>query len=584
MKFFEKAFLCKMDKKSISVVFLFLLVIGRMQAQDYPQNYFSSPLDTPLVLISTFGEIRQDHFHSGIDLGTGEMEGVPVMASADGYISRIKIAPDGYGKALYITHPNGYVSVYGHLQKFTQPVNEYVRKAQYEKETFAIELLPKAKEFRVKKGEVIAYSGSSGGAEGPHLHFEIRHEETEEPINPLLFGIPVRDNTPPEIKYVRFYPTPEAGILDKTDTAETFEVQVVDGVNMLNTPDFVQAFGMIGIGFSAVDHQEYSSANLGIYAAELYVDGNLAYQWRMDRFNFDDTRYVNAHIDYLTYKRDNVTIERCFRLIGNPLLIYGDTSQLGYQNWTEDAPHDIRIVAKDFSGNTSLLEFQMISYSSMFDRPYQPKVPGTVLVTPQKGIAIHKNDLDIIIPSGSVYEDFHFIDSQRKSSNYLSQVFTVGDQYVAVHQPITIGIKPLASIADSLKKQAVIINILNDGAERALPSSWNGPFLTCKSKTFGDFAIRLDTLPPVLAKEYVPADLNSSRGAVIQIKMKDDLSGIKTYSGAMDGRWFLYEYDAKNNMLQADLSSLDNNMEHTARIIVTDNCGNTTTWEYKFWF
>lgn len=573
-----------MIKKSISLLFTFISLGTVLKAQDYPQNYFASPLDTPLTLVATFGEIRQDHFHSGIDLGTQEMEGLPVMASADGYISRIKISPDGFGKVLYVTHPNGYVTVYAHLQKFTQPVNELVKKTQYEQQSFAVELYPKAKEFKVKKGEVIAYSGSSGSAEGPHLHFEIRHEETEEPINPLLFGIPVHDNIPPQIRFVRFFPTPEAGILNKTDSSEIFEVQVVDGVNILNTPDFVQAFGMIGIGFAATDQQDNSSAVLGIYSAELSIDGNLVYQWRMDRFNFDDTRYVNAHVDYMSYKRDNVAIERCFRLPGNHLAIYGDTTQLGYQNWTEDAPHDIRIVAKDFSGNSSILEFQMISYSSMFDRPYQPKVPGAVLVTNQKGIAIHKSDLDVIIPSGAVYEDFGFYDLQRKSTNYLSQVYTLGDPYVALQLPITVGIKPVATIPDSMKSKAVVVNIQPDGTPQALLSNWNGIFLSAKSKHFGDFAILLDTMPPVLEKEYVPADLNSSRGSVIQVKMKDDLSGIKSYSGTIDGKWRLFEYDSKNHMLQADLSDLDSNHEHSTRIIVTDNCGNTTTWDYKFWF
>ena len=573
-----------MNKMSKSLLLGILLFCGKLQAQEYPQNYFSSPLDTPLVLVATFGEIRPDHFHSGLDLGTQEMEGVPVMSSADGYISRIKVSPDGFGKALYITHPNGYVTVYGHLQKFTQAVNELVRKTQYEEQKFAVEIQPKSKDFRVKKGEVIAYSGSTGSAEGPHLHFEIRDAETEEPINPLLFGIPIHDNVPPEIKYVRFFPTPEAGIVNKTDTAETFEVQVVDGVNILNTPDFVQAFGMVSIGFASVDHQEYSSATLGIYSAELYIDGNLIYQWRMDRFSFDETRFVNAHIDYLSYRRDNVPIERCFRLPGNQLHIYGDSTQIGYQNWTEDAPHDIKIVAKDFSGNSSVLEFQVISYSSMFDRPYQPRTPGGILVTNAKGIAIHKNDLDVVIPSGAVYDDFYFSDSQRKSNNYLSQVYTVGDPYVALQVPVTIGIKPNISIADSLKSKTVIVSILNDGTFSALPSSWNGQFLTGKTKNFGEFAILPDTTPPVLIKEYVPADLNSSRGSVIQIKVADDLSGIKSYNGTLDGKWFLYEYNSKNHLLQADLSAIETNKEHTSRIIVTDNCGNITTWEYKFWF
>lgn len=567
-------------------LFLCLLLAGPCvtSAQSYPQDYFSSPLDTPLTLVATFGEIRPDHFHSGIDLGTQEQEGVPVMAAAEGYISRIKISSTGYGKALYITHPNGYVTVYGHLQKFTQAVNEYVRKAQYEQKTFEIELTPKSKEFRVKKAEVIAYSGSTGGAEGPHLHFEIRDKETEEPINPLLFGIPIHDHVAPEFKYIRIFPTPEAGILDKTDTAITYEVQQVDGVNILNTPDFVQAFGMNAIGFGAIDRQEYSDAELGIYSAELYVDGALAYSWKMDRFNFEDTRLANAHTDYLSRKRDNLVIERCFRLPGNHLGIYGDPTQIGYQNWTEDASHDIKITLRDFSGNTSLIEFQIVSYSSMFDHPYQQRPPGGVLVTNAKGIAIHKSSLDVIIPAGAVYDDFYYYDGERKSPNYLSTVFSVGDPYVALNTPVTLGIKPLSPVSDSLKRKALIAILHPDGTMSGTGGEWNGPFLVSKIRQFGEFGIVLDTIAPLVAKEYVPADLNSSRGAVIQVKIKDDLSGISSYSGTLDGHWHLFEYDEKNNLLVADLSALDTNKEHKVNLDVTDKAGNTNHWVYTFWF
>ncbi|MBK8587010.1 MAG: M23 family metallopeptidase [Bacteroidetes bacterium] len=176
-----------MRKSHLLPVFLLFFAFTNLQAQNYPQNYFHWPLDTPLTIVGSFGEIRDGHFHSGLDLGTDEMEGRPVSASAAGYISRIKISADGYGKALYITHPNGYVTVYGHLQKFTQPVNEYVRKIQYERQAFEVDLNLKSKDFLVKQDEVIAYSGSTGSAQGPHLHFEIRDEETEEPMNPFFF-------------------------------------------------------------------------------------------------------------------------------------------------------------------------------------------------------------------------------------------------------------------------------------------------------------------------------------------------------------------------------------------------------------
>jgi hypothetical protein len=553
-------------------------------AQIYPKGYFSAPLDTPLILVGTFGEIRHDHFHSGIDLGTGEQEGVPVMAAADGYISRIKVSADGFGKALYVTHPNGYVTVYAHLQKFTAPVNELVRNTQYSQQKFEIELFPKSKDFKVKGGEVIAYSGNTGGTTGPHLHFEIRDEQTEEPINPLLFGLKVQDNIPPVIKNVRVFPIREAGIVGKTDSAVTYEMQEMNGFFSLNTPDWIQAHGYVGVGFEAVDKSDLSDAELGIYSAEISIDGTKVYSWYQDRFNFNDTRMVNAHIDYLSKRRDNSTIERCFRLPGNFLKMYADTNQLGYFEFTDDDSHDIKIVVKDFNGNERIFNFLILSYSTLALEPYQKVPDGSVVVSNQKGIAIHKENLELVIPAGAVYEDIYYNDTEAKTKDYLSSIFNLGNPYDALQVPITVGIKPRLPIPDSIKSKALIVSLAEYGKIVPEGGEWKGGFLTTKTRHFGSFAIALDTIPPTIEKEYVPADMNSYRGGIVQVRIKDDLSGISSYSGKLHGKWHLFEYDPKSTMLTADLSFLPMNTEHPIEITVTDERGNTSTWTSKFWY
>ncbi len=552
--------------------------------QSYPKDYFSAPLDTPLVLVGTFGEIRDDHFHSGIDLGTGEQEGLPVMAAAEGYISRIKISADGFGKALYITHPNGYVTVYGHLQKFTAPLNELVQKTQYADQKFEIELFPKSKDYRVKKGEIIAYSGNTGSTSGPHLHFEIRDAETEEPINPLAFGIYVQDHIPPQIKNVRVFPVREAGIVGRTDSAITYEIQEMNGNFSLNTPDNILAHGYIGIGFEAIDHQDLSTAELGIYSAEAYVDGTILYSWKQYRFNFQDTRMANAHTDYLSRVRDRITIERCFRLPGNFLKIYSDTTQTGYMDFTDDESHDMKLVVKDFNGNKTEFNFLISSYSTQNTAPYQQKPEGSILVSNEKGIAIHKSDLDVVIPSGAVYEDIYYNDSEYKNKEYFSSVYTVGNAYDALQLPITVGIKPSAAIPDRLKDKTLIVSLGDYGKITAEGGEWKGDFLTAKTRHFGTFAIMVDTIPPTIEKEYVPADMNSYRGGIVQVRISDNLSGIKSYSGMLDGKWHLFEYDPKSTMLTADLSFLPMNHEHPIEVTVTDERGNTTKWVSKFWY
>ncbi len=568
-----------------AILFIFIALLAEAtSAQNYPTGYFSAPLDTPLILVGTFGEIRPDHFHSGLDLGTGEQEGVPVMAAADGYISRIKISADGFGKALYVTHPNGYVTVYGHLQKFTAGVNELVRNTQYSQQKFEIELFPKSKDFKVKKGEVIAYSGNTGGTSGPHLHFEIRDELTEEPINPLLFGLKIQDNIPPLIKNVRVFPVREAGILARTDSAITYEMQEMNGYYSLNTPDYIQAHGIIGVGFEAVDKQDLSTADLGIYSAEMFVDNTLMYSWKQNRFNFKDTRMANAHSDYLSRVRDQKIIERCFRLPGNFLPIYGDTSLSGYMEFIDDDSHDIKIVVKDFNGNQTTFNFLILSYSTLSSEPFQKIPEGSLLVTNEKGIAVHKANLELVIPTGAVYEDIYYNDTESKNSSYLSSVFNIGDKFDAVQVPITVGIKPINPLPDSLKNKALLISIGDYGKISPEGGEWKGEFLTAKPKHFGTFAMVLDTVPPTIIKEYVPADMNTYRGGIVQVRITDELSGIKSYSGTLDGKWHLFEYDPKSTILTADLSFLQMNKEHPIEVTVTDERGNTTKWVSKFWW
>lgn len=571
--------------RKTSIILIFTAIVATATfAQNYPKGYFSAPLDTPLTLVGTFGEIRPDHFHSGIDLGTGEQEGVPVMAAADGYISRIKISADGFGKALYITHPNGYVTVYGHLQKFTAPVNELVRNTQYTQQKFEIELFPKSKDFRVKGGQIIAYSGNSGGTTGPHLHFEIRDELTEEPINPLLFGIKVRDNIPPIIKNVRVFPLREGGIVGRTDSAITYEMQEMNGYFSLNTPDYIQAHGYIGVGFEAVDKQDLNTADLGIYSAEMYMDNTIMYSWTQDRFNFNDSRMVNAHIDYQSRVRDHQIIERCFKLPGNFLHMYADSNQLGYMDLLDDDSHDIKLVVKDFNGNQTTFNFLILSYSTLALEPYQKVPEGSVLVTNEKGIAIHKANLDVVIPSGAVYENIYYNDTESKNNRYLSSVYNVGNPYDGLQVPINVGIKPTVAIADSMMNKALVISIGENEKITAEGGEWKNGFLTAKTKHFGSFTMLLDTTPPTVIKEYVPADMNSYRGSIVQVRITDDLSGIKFYSGTLDGKWHLFEYDPKSTILTGDLSFMEMNHEHAIEITVTDERGNTTKWASKFWW
>ena len=571
-----------MNLKICPVILFFSFLTSLSYAQHYPKNYFAAPLDTPLILIGTFGEIRSNHFHSGIDIGTNESEGKSVYAAADGYVSRIKISNNGFGKAIYITHPNGFVTVYGHLKKFNPAIEQYVLKVQYEQKSYEVELMPNKNELIVKKKEVIAFSGSTGDAEGPHLHFEIRDGATEEPINPLLFGLHVNDSLPPVISNFRIFPVADKGILKNTDTASTFNVLKTSSGFKVSTKDTPEVYGSIGFGIEVTDHQQNSEASLGIYSVELKIDHSSIYQYEMDRINFNDMRYVNAHIDYRSKLRDNITIQRCFRLPGNHLNIYPDTTKKGYLVCTKKGIHDLEFIVRDYIGNQSVLNVQLVCNPALSNSTYQPAPKNGTMISEQKGIQIHQTDLAVVIPAGAVYDVYPFETSVTAAKKGMfSPVYQIGDVFVPIHSYMAIGIKPV-NLPDKLISKAVLVSIDRLGTKNYEGGSWDGKFLTAKVKHFGEFTLGVDTIAPVVVKEYHDGDLK--RNSTLRFKISDEFSGIKSFNAMVDGKWLLMEYNKRESMLAGDISALSKNMKHHLVLKVTDKKNNETTYEEIFYY
>jgi hypothetical protein len=566
-----------MIRKALLTALLFVFAVSLASSQPYPQNYFGNPIDTPFVLAGTFGEIRSDHFHTGIDISTNNKQGKPVYAAADGFISRIKVSATGFGKALYITHPNGFVTVYAHLKNFSEPIEKYVRKVQYKNESFEMDDSPDRDKFKVKKGSVIAWSGNSGSSSGAHLHFEIRDERTEEPINPFLFGYKVADHEKPAIKSVRLYPVQGQGVVVDSDRPRSYDVmQSPDGL-VIPVTDYIQVFGKIGFEFAVADFQENNTSPLGIYSMQLSVDTMQLFSMKYDRLNFNDTRYVNAHIDYEAQYEDEGTYERCFRLTGDKLKIYDDTTSYGYFEFLEDGVHDVTLTVKDFWGNTTVLSFQLLSYSSLSNAEYRPQPEDYFAMLPDKGLAIHKSDVEIVIPANAIYEILLFTNNQSaKKPGYFSPTFEIGDPHIPLHLPITVSLKP-HDLPDALRSRAVVVSFNKKGKPVYEGNEWNKEFISAKTMHFGTFAVAVDTIPPAISLLSLPSDINAE-GAALRINIADDFSGIKTYRATLDDKWFLMEYDAKNNMLISDMQGVSPAKKHQVVITVTDAAGNTSTF------
>ncbi|HTD40578.1 MAG TPA: M23 family metallopeptidase, partial [Mucilaginibacter sp.] len=286
-----------------------------IQTKQYPRNFFRYPLDLPPSTAGSFGELRPEHFHSGLDFKTNGRTGYPVHAAYDGYISRLRVQFGGFGNAIYITHPNGYTTVYGHIERFSPQLEQIVLKQQYEQQSFEVDFNLPPTQAMVCKDDVIAWSGNAGASAGPHLHFEIRDAQTEQTINPQLFGLTIPDRVAPTLGTICVYRLGDAPFSEKTPR-QFFGVKGAAGHYHLVKSQVINVSGETGFGITATDMNSASFNHNGIYSIELKVDGATVYTFAAERFAFDQTHSINAYIDYPTFLSSHRFIQKCFILPG----------------------------------------------------------------------------------------------------------------------------------------------------------------------------------------------------------------------------------------------------------------------------
>jgi murein DD-endopeptidase MepM/ murein hydrolase activator NlpD len=523
------------------------------------EGYFQSPLDEPLSASGSFGELRSNHFHAGIDLRTGGVEGKNVYAAADGYVSRIVVSTGGYGKALYISHPNGTQTVYGHLQKFTGAIQDFVVKKQYAQKSFEIELFPSAGSLRVKKGQIVAKSGNTGGSGGPHLHFEIRYKNGE-PHNPFLFGLDIKDTYKPIIRSCVVY-----AIDNEYRKKNGYFPYLPWKGSTMDLP-----VGRYAVGAEMRDYFTDQMNTMGINYTWLTANGITIYQKEIEHFPFSVGRQINNHIDFYQYKKTKRRYIKLFKDEGNSLPFYRLVKN-GYIDLKHGDTVNLILHALDFSGKESQKALVLVGNKDrVWTKTDNPLEGGAGQVITSKGGSISGKGYSISIPRGGLpYSVALRVFSKGERPNMCSPLIQFHQDIVPLMKRTSIRIDYDAQY-EKLKEKLVLMEY--DPAKKKsfyVGGQLSGNSLVAGVKNLGLYYVSIDTVAPKISSVQ-------NSGRTLSVTVDDLVSGVKTYNTYVDNQWILMEYDPKKKLMVGRIPDSIPPGKHTLKFVVSDGRENTS--------
>lgn len=528
-------------------------------------SLFIAPFDFPLLLSGNFGELRTDHFHSGVDFKTQGVVGKPIRCVADGYICRASVTPGGYGKALYVMHDNGYMTVYAHLDRFPDGIDKRVRNYQYKNEVFNANLWFTPNEFPVKQGDFLAYAGNSGYSFGPHLHFEIRDAKGNELYDPMAFyKDKLIDTRPPRIHAISVYPQRGKGVVNGECVSSVYNV-VADSLCGV-----VEAWGMIGLGVKALDYMDATNNKYGIRKIELFVDGSLRFSSLMDNFSFDEDLFINAWLDYGRLYNDNEWFQKLFIAKNNGLRLLSADENSGWISVDEERDYNVECRLSDYHGNTTKCSFVVKGKRSEIALP--PAYTHALFCNANN--KIEHVGLKLEVPKGVLFEDA-YLNIRLQESDALTWRYNLADTVY----PMLKGAKISFWVGGkhAVDKSKLYVRHIEPNDTSSVGGIYANGWITADITTIDCYEVAVDTVAPVL--NSIDENLWKTKGRVA-LSFEENETSLGSFKGFLDGQFILFEYNSKNKIFTLDLKKEDVKPGlHRLQLMVTDKCGNETLYE-----
>lgn len=567
--------------KLLYILLLFLLLPPAIYAQplpEYPKGYFIWPLDLTPEIVANFGELRVNHYHMGLDCRTAQKQNLPVYAVADGYISRIKIEPLGFGRAIYIDHPNGYTSLYAHLNDFFPELEQYVKEQQYKLKSWAVDLHFTPGQFPVEKCKFIAYSGNTGASQGPHVHFEIRDSKTEKVLNPTLFGLPLPDTIAPDIMRLAIYDREQSSY---EQSPRIFSLVKKDSFYTTVPPIIKVGARELSFGISASDRCNGSSNRNGIFSATLYENNQPVSGFRMNNIGYDETRYLNAHIDYKLRSGGGPMIQHITRLPGYPDGIYSAFSNNGLISITDTLVHFLRITVSDADGNSSDLLFGIQRDSSTGNTTAAKTGTDQRPLFSPGNINVFENDnIRFYLPANCLYDSFRFSYSESKPKTGYP-VYQLHNANIPLHSYFPVTIRGASSMPD----KTVIHRFANgrhdyskaEPVQNGKESGWYKAWF----RDLGSFQLMVDSIPPAITPIGFKEKMNAAKLKQLVFVVTDNTEEIKQFTATLNGSWLRFSND-KGRRFVYEFDERCGPGEHELKIVAEDQVGNVNTKIYHF--